>query len=359
MKKRILYIVNPHSGTGKKHSLTSLIKEKTDSNIYDYAIANTAYAGHATHLAEMAKHKGYDVVVAVGGDGTVNEVGRALVKSKTALGIIPCGSGNGLARHLRLPLNPALAIDIINACEIHTLDYGTINDRPFFCTCGVGFDAFISEKFAASTRRGLLTYMENTLRSGLRYRPQTYRIEDETGEISCKAFLIACANASQYGNNAFIAPYASMKDGMFDVVVMEPFNAIEAPQVAIQLFNGTLPANSHVKTFRASHLYIRREDKGVAHYDGDPFVTDAVIEVQLHSRNFRVVVNPWKENDSTIPNIGQNILQRVPEFFNDWKRMPETIINKTGHDLKHLNRQVLERFKVLSERIIDKDNRQD
>lgn len=356
MKQRILYIVNPHSGTGQKHPVVSMIEEHTDTQRYDYTIARTAYAGHATHLAKEAAQAGTDIVVAVGGDGTVNEVGRALVHSHTALGIIPCGSGNGLARHLRIPLDIRRAIEVINAGEVHMLDYGTINDHAFFCTCGVGFDAFISEKFAASTRRGLLTYMENTLRSGLQYRPETYIIEDRDGEESCRAFLIACANASQYGNDAYIAPYASMKDGLFDVVVMEPFNAIEAPQVALQLFNGTLPRNSHVKTFKTSHLRIRRAHEGVAHYDGDPFLTEAEIDVRLHSRAFRVVVNPWRDADPTVPRLTRSLMQRMPDFFNEWKKMPETLINKTGKDLKRLNRQVRHGIRALGDIINDKED---
>lgn len=338
MKKKLLYIVNPISGTQRKHGITELAQTYTDKEKFDVEIASTQYAGHATLIAEQAAKDGYDVIVAVGGDGTVNEVGRALVNTSSALGIIPCGSGNGLARHLCIPLNPRKAIDIINQCVVHQLDYGTINDRPFFCTCGVGFDAFISERFASSNRRGLLTYVENTLKSGLQYKPQLYTIKDDSGKETCRAFLIACANASQYGNDAYIAPYASMKDGLLDVVVMEPFNAIEAPQVVFQLFNGQLPKNSHVKTFKASHLSISREGDGVAHYDGDPFWTGSDIDIRLHKHAFNVVVNPNKEEQTSLAKQFpiKNLFELIPDFFNEWKRMPETLINKTGRDIKRL-----------------------
>lgn len=343
--KKVLYIINPISGTQRKQGIAKLAETLTDREQYGVELAYTQCAGHATELAAEAAARGVDVVVAVGGDGTVNEVGRALVHTQTALGIIPCGSGNGLARHLCIPLQPEKAIGVINEGVVHKLDYGTVNEKPFFCTCGVGFDAFISEKFANAGRRGLLTYIENTLVSGLRYKPQTYIIEDENGEETCRAFLIACANASQYGNDAFIAPFASMKDGLFDVVVMEPFYTIEAPQVAIQLFNGTLPENSHVKTFKTSHLRIRREGEGVAHYDGDPFWTGNVIDVQLHHQAFNVVVNAHKDTSNSSQLPIKNLLQRVPDFFNEWKTMPETIINKTGRDLKKLNKNILDKFK--------------
>ena len=251
-----------------------------------------------------------------------------------------------MARHLHIPLQPKKAIDIINQSVVHQLDYGTINDRPFFCTCGVGFDAFISERFASAGKRGLLTYVENTLKSGLQYKPQIYTIEDADGSETCRAFLIACANASQYGNDAYIAPFASMKDGLLDVVVMEPFNTIEAPQVAIQLFTGTLPENSHVKTFKARHLRITREGKGVAHYDGDPFITDEVIEVKIHHKGFKVVINANKpEQEPGLQLPIKNLLQLVPDFFNEWRRMPETLINKTGRDLKKWNKNLIDKIK--------------
>jgi diacylglycerol kinase family enzyme len=176
----------------------------------------------------------------------------AIVNSQTALGVIPCGSGNGLARHLMIPRNVKGAINIINNCEIHDLDYGLINNIPFFCTCGMGFDAFISMKFAMKlAKRGPITYVENVLREGLKYKPETYEINDETGTKKYEAFLISCANASQYGNDAYIAPQASMSDGLMDVIIMEPFDVLEAPQISIDMFNKTLDKHSKIKTFRS------------------------------------------------------------------------------------------------------------
>ena len=212
MKKKIVFIMNPISGTGSKKGIPEAIDRYIDKELFDYEIRTTEYAGHACHIATEAKEQGVDVAVAVGGDGTVNEVGRAIVESDTALGIIPCGSGNGLARHLMLPMNVKKCLQLINTCEIHRLDYGKINEHYFFCTCGMGFDAFVSQKFAQAGKRGPITYAENILREGLKYQPETYEIEDETGVHRYKAFLISCANASQYGNNAYIAPDASMKD---------------------------------------------------------------------------------------------------------------------------------------------------
>ena len=148
MKKRVVFIMNPISGVASKTGIPMLIDKTLDKDKFDYELHLTEYAGHASVIATEAKDNGVDIVVAVGGDGTINEVGRAIVHSDTALGIIPCGSGNGLARHLLLPMNFKKSIEVINKCEIRDLDYGIINGYPFFCTCGLGFDAFVSKKFA-------------------------------------------------------------------------------------------------------------------------------------------------------------------------------------------------------------------
>lgn len=314
MKKKAVFIINLISGTSDKAAIPGLIDQYLDKTQFEYEIAVTQYAGHASEIAAKAKDDGVDVVVAIGGDGTVNEVARAIVHSSTALGIIPCGSGNGLARHLLLPLNVRKAIEVINRCEIRQLDYGIINDYPFFCTCGMGFDAFVSMKFAEAGKRGPITYVENVLREGLKYEPETYTIEDENGTLQYKAFLISCANASQYGNNAYIAPQASMSDGLMDVIIMEPFDVFEAPQISIEMFSKTLDKNSKIKTFRTRHLHIRRDKPGVIHYDGDPVMTGADIDVELKPKGINIIVNTMADRSERQPNALQNA---AAELFNE------------------------------------------
>ena len=279
--KKIVFIMNPISGTSSKAGIPELIESTLDKEKFEYTLSMTEYAGHASEIATRAKEEGIDIVVAIGGDGTVNEVARAIVHSNTALGIIPCGSGNGLARHLMLPMNFRKAIGIINRCEIHDLDYGIINGNPFFCTCGMGFDAHVSMKFAEAGKRGPITYVENVLREGLKYEPETYEIQDENGVTRHKAFLISCANASQYGNNAYIAPQASMSDGLLDVIIMEPFDMLDAPQISIDMFNKTLDKSSKIKTIKCRKLHIRRKSEGVIHYDGDPVMAGADVDIEL------------------------------------------------------------------------------
>ena len=310
----ILFIVNPISGSGHKESALKAIERYLDRDRFNSEICYTEYAGHGTEIAREAAARGIDIVVAVGGDGTVNEIAGSLVGTETALAIIPCGSGNGLARHLQIPMNPASAVKFINTGTIARLDHGTINGRPFFCTCGVGFDAFISMKFAEAGRRGPATYVEKTLVDGLRYKTETYRITlgDEEGNChSVDAFLIACANASQYGNNAYIAPQASMRDGLLDVTVLEPFNLIEAPIVVMQLFSKSLPSNSHVKCYRTNRLRIERTAPGPAHCDGEPFNTDALIDIQLIPQSFNAVVN----EKALLPESGSREAPTFLQFF--------------------------------------------
>lgn len=289
--KKIVFIINPKAGTGNKAAVEAAIEQHLDRERFDCTIRYTEYAGHAAEIAAEEAARGTDVVVAVGGDGTVNEVGRALVGKETAMGIIPCGSGNGLARHLRISMEPKEAVVLLNECCIEALDYGTVNGEPFFCTCGVGFDAFISMKFAEAGRRGLKTYVEKTLQDGLNYKPETYTIEIEGETETYDAFLIACANASQYGNNAYIAPEASTRDGLMDVTILTPFNKLESAQIVLQMFSRELDKNSHVKMFRTKRLRIMRKSAGPAHIDGDPTMMGETLDVALVPAQLRMVVN--------------------------------------------------------------------
>ena len=305
MKKKAIFVMNLISGTSSKAGVPDLIENNLDKEKFDYEIVVTEYAGHASEIASRAKDNGVDLVVAVGGDGTVNEVARAIVHSDTALGIMPCGSGNGLARHLLLPMNLRKSLDIINAFDVRDLDYGIINGHPFFCTCGMGFDAFVSQKFAEAGKRGPITYAEKILREGLKYKPETYVLEDENGTNQYKAFLISCANASQYGNNAYIAPQASMSDGLIDVIIMEPFDVFEAPQISIH-----------------------RSKPGVIHYDGDPVMTGEDIDVELQEKGIKIVTNPFADRSVRKPNALQNA---AAELFNQLNVMREDITNQGRH----------------------------
>ena len=339
-KKRIVFVVNPISGTQGKKAILKWIDERLDRSLYDYSIVKTEYAGHATQIAANAVTEKVDVVVAIGGDGTINEIARSLVHTDTALGIIPCGSGNGLARHLRIPMEPKAAIDILNrGCEL-CIDYGKINNIPFFCTCGVGFDAFISLKFADSGKRGLLTYLENTLHESLTYQPETYEIENEEGTMKYKAWLIACGNASQYGNDAYIAPQASLTDGLMDVTIMEPFKVLDVPSLSFQLFNKTIDQNSRVKTMRAKKIKIHRVNDGVMHFDGDPLMAGKELEVEIIPAGLRVIASEKKKEKPENPNL----LQVISNYFSGLHLKGEEMMAKRQSHLFELNRTLLSKL---------------
>ena len=339
-KKKIVFVVNPISGTQSKKAILKWIDERMDRSIYDYSIVKTEYAGHATQIAASAAQDKVDVVVAIGGDGTINEIARSLVHTETALGIIPCGSGNGLARHLRIPMEPKAAIDVINQGNRLCIDYGKINNIPFFCTCGVGFDAFVSLKFADSGKRGLLTYLENTLHESLTYQPETYEIENEEGTVKYKAWMIACGNASQYGNNAYIAPHASLTDGLMDVTIMEPFTVLDVPSLSFQLFNKTIDQNSRVKTMRAKKIKIHRTQDGVMHFDGDPLMAGKELEVEIIPSGLYVIASEKKR----AKHENEHLLQVISNYFIGLHLKGEEMLAKRQSHLFELNRNLLSKL---------------
>ncbi len=339
-KKRMIFIVNPISGTQGKKVILKWIDERLDHTLYEYEVVKTGYAGHATEIAANAVKDGIDIVVAIGGDGTINETARSLIHTDTALGIIPCGSGNGLARHLRIPMEPKAAIDILNENYQIQMDYGKINNIPFFCTCGVGFDAFVSLKFADSGKRGLLTYLENTLHESLTYQPETYEIENEEGTVKHKAFLIACGNASQYGNNAYITPQASLTDGLMDVTILEPFTVLDVPSLSFQLFNKTIDQNSRIKTMRAKKIKIHRNKPGVFHYDGDPMMGNEDLEVEIVPHGLKVITSSKKKEGTETTNF----LQLITEYFSGLKPKGEEFLAKRQSHLFELNRTLLRKL---------------
>lgn len=331
-KKKISFIINPISGTQSKEQILKWVSEKLDKDKYIHEVVYTERAGHAVEIAADKAKEGVHAVIAIGGDGTINEIARSLVHTQTALGIIPCGSGNGLARHLQISMEPKKAIEIINEGIIDIIDYGKINDVPFFCTCGVGFDAFVSLKFSKAGRRGPLVYLEKTLIESLKYRPETYELEMDGSTLRYKAFLIACGNASQYGNNAYITPQATLNDGLLDVTILEPFTVLDAAALSFQLFNKTIDQNSRIKTFRCQTLRIHRTKPGVVHFDGDPMMMGENIEVKIIQKGLQVIIPRGAKNESS------NVLQRAQDYINGLKQINETIVE----DITHTNKRIID-----------------
>jgi YegS/Rv2252/BmrU family lipid kinase len=287
-KKRLLLIINPISGTLSKDGLIETVTRRLTPVGYDINAVTTEFAGHATRLASQAAHDGYYGVLACGGDGTVNEIARALCGTQTALGIIPTGSGNGLARHIEIPVDVDLSLQVIAEDRIVACDYGTADNRPFFCTFGIGFDAAVSERFARQKRRGLMMYLKSAIDEFMTYNTETYTITANGQVITQEAFLVVCCNASQYGNNAFIAPEASITDGLLDVTIIHKGNPLTRAFLGVDLLTGFIGKNALIQTFRTRSATIKRNQPGVAHIDGDPCKMPAVIDVECHPGQLRV-----------------------------------------------------------------------
>lgn len=289
-KRRIVFIHNPKSGTYRLIPVIPIIERFVNREIYDFSIVSTQYKGHAKELAQEYAAKDYDAVIAVGGDGTVNEVGCGLIGSNTALGIIPCGSGNGLARHMGIPMDPYKAVKWMDKSIFTKIDYGMMESQPFFCTCGVGFDAKVSDSFSKSSSRGVLTYLESIMKEIATYHNETYKLSFDNSSETFEAFFITCANADQWGNNAFIAPSASLQDGVLDVIAAYPFSVIDAPLIAFQLFNKQIDKNPNVSVRKCKRVTITRNNEGPAHFDGEPVVMGKEIHIEIVHKGLNVLI---------------------------------------------------------------------
>lgn len=290
--KNIAFIINPMSGTQNKKKLPKLIQQTLDHEQWLENIVFTERAGHAVELARQYARMGFDAVVAVGGDGTVNEVARGLRDSNTALGVIPMGSGNGFARHLHIPMVPARAIEMINHSETIRVDYGMAEDRMFVTTCGTGFDALIAEQFATAGKRGLKTYVEKFFQDVLTYQPQNYIINvngNENETIEKKAFLITFANANQWGNDAYIAPKASIQDGQMDICMLSESALLGAPGLAVRLFTKMIDSSLFMDVVKAKDVLLVRETEAPFHIDGDPVEMPKDIHIHIVADGLKVL----------------------------------------------------------------------
>lgn len=289
--KNIAFIINPISGTQNKRKLPKLIEQTLDKSQWLANIVFTEHAGHATELAHQFAQMGFDAVVAVGGDGTVNEVARGVRDTETALGILPMGSGNGFARHLNIPMRVNRALEMLNHSEVIRADYGLANDKLFVTTCGTGFDALIADHFATAGSRGFQTYIKQIMQDLISYKPETYRIvEDGKDLLEHKAFLLTFANANQWGNEAYIAPKASIQDGKMDICVMSSSALLGIPSLALRLFTKTIDKSLFMDTFRAKDIMLHREQASPFHIDGDPTEMPKDIHIRIVEDGLRVLV---------------------------------------------------------------------
>lgn len=288
-KKRIVFIVNPISHEIKGLDINKIIEKNLDFNKFEYKIVYTQYAQHASKLAQDALINSADIIAAVGGDGTVNQVGRILVDTETALAIIPVGSGNGLARHLGIPVGLIKAIKALNHSYPIVIDTAKINNEIFLGVAGIGFDAHIAHQFARFEKRGFFSYCQVALREFSLYEPKSYLITIDGKQIIRKAFILTFANSSQYGNDFIIAPKAKIADGYLDLVIIDNIPIYSIPQFLYRFGHGTLNHSHHFETHKFREITIQ-DPYMQAHIDGEPILFENEIKITIQQKSLKILI---------------------------------------------------------------------
>ena len=288
-KKRIAFIINPVSGTNNKSNIRAKIEDYFSEKEFNIDIIVTKRPGDATRFAGQFVREFFDAVVAVGGDGTVNEVVNGIRGSSIALGIIPSGSGNGFARHAHIPLKTEDALKVI--ADFFTIDVDTmyINNKVSVNVSGVGFDAMVADKFQRLTKRGLSSYAKIIIAELPKYKAQTYSITIDGKQIDREAFLISLANSSQFGNNAYISPEASVTDGLIDLCIIKKFNKIESPIFAQKLMFGNIHKSKYIEIIRGKEIEIIQQSD-IYHLDGDAMYGGENLKISISKGALKTII---------------------------------------------------------------------
>ncbi|SDM83258.1 lipid kinase, YegS/Rv2252/BmrU family [Daejeonella rubra] len=289
MKRKILFVINPISGGKTKYNFPEKIDKYLDKSKFDSECVFTEYHGHGSLLAAEALRNGVDILVAVGGDGTINEVASEVEGTNKLMGIIPFGSGNGLARSLGIPIGDVQAIKRINKLHISKIDSGTFNGRKFFNMAGIGFDAQISSRFAENVKRGLSSYVKIAFSEVSNYHSQHYSLTIDGKEYEHQAFMISIANSSQYGNNAHISPFASLNDGMLDICILKPFPLYIFPALVLRMFRKTTHKSNYLEIIQGRKIIITRESSAAVHLDGDPFNMGTILSIGVNPHSLNIL----------------------------------------------------------------------
>lgn len=289
--KKILFIVNPIAGGKDKCNFEDLLKSTLPAD-FEYKIVKWDDPDiDFSKLLTDNSDPDTGIIAAVGGDGTVNKIASQLLYTDMVLAIIPYGSGNGLARHLSIPMKTIKALQLLKIGKVVNIDACEINDNHFISSAGVGFDAYISQLFSASGKRGFISYLQLVINSYVRYRSRKYSLWIDGKQVKERAFLITAANANQYGNNVRIAPEASVQDGLIDIVIMKKPNFFQSLNVAVRLFNGTINKSSLITSYRGSEVSIKWKKKGVIHYDGEHDTMKKKVKIKVLPDALKVIVS--------------------------------------------------------------------
>jgi diacylglycerol kinase (ATP) len=270
LKRKALFIINPVSGGKKKDGVPELINKYINQQLFEF---NTIFSTGVKHARDVAREEAanYDMIVAVGGDGTVNEVASGIAGTNTILGVVPYGSGNGLSRFLGIPMNAEGALQVLNNGHTINIDAGKMNGKWFFNMAGMGFDAHISQVFAhGSEKRGFVSYFKSSLQEISTYQSQVYKLTIDGVPYVREAFMLSLANSSQYGNNAHVSPTASVQDGLLDVCIIKPFPLYRFPEMGLRMFTKTAGSSKFVEIIKGRDISITRSKPGPVHLDGEP-----------------------------------------------------------------------------------------
>ena len=292
MRRKIVYLINPISGTSKKESIKKMIERETKAQEIPYEIYATNARGDYDLLRDKILREGFTDVVMIGGDGTVNQVTGALRDLSVRFGIIPFGSGNGLARFMKIPLKPIDAIKLLNEGIVQLIDTGRFNGKPFFNMAGMGFDAHISEIFSHGKKRGFISYIKSSIKEVVGYQPQNYHLDIDGKKYDYKAFMLSIANSSQYGNNVHISPKASLQDGLLDVCVIKPFPLWRFPEMSMRMLIKATESSKYVEIIRGKQILIKREHSGPIHLDGEPQMAGTGVDISILPNSLKVIVGP-------------------------------------------------------------------
>jgi len=289
LKRKILFVINPISGGKAKYNFPEKIDKYLDKTKFEYECVFTEYHGHGSVLAAEAIKNGADILVAVGGDGTINEVASEVDGTDKLMGIIPFGSGNGLARSLGIPVGDVQAIRRINNFHVSKIDTGTFNGKKFFNMAGVGFDAQISSRFAENIKRGLINYIKIVFSEVSNYDCQDYHLNIDGKDYEFKAFMISIANSSQYGNNAHISPFASLEDGLLDICIVKPFPLYIFPALALRMFRKNSHKSNYLEIIQGRKIIITRSHEAAVHLDGDPFSMGTILNIGVNTHSLNIL----------------------------------------------------------------------
>ncbi|MFT5823658.1 MAG: diacylglycerol kinase (ATP) [Crocinitomix sp.] len=289
--KKILFIINPISGVGKKKTIPPLITNFLSADKFSWDIKYTEKRNHGAEIASVEKEN-YDAIIAVGGDGSVNEIGSELIGQKCALGIIPCGSGNGLARHLSIPLKVKGALQRIAEFKPFSIDTGLVNDKPFLGTCGFGFDAHIAEKFDSFGKRGFFSYARLVISEYNRYQAPTFKITGKDISIEKEVVMCSIANSSQFGNGFTISPNSDIQDGIFELVLLDRFGWLKAPSVSRKFFSKSIQSSKYFSSIAFKeelNITVPKSDSVSYHIDGESLRGDGNFKIQIQPKSLTLL----------------------------------------------------------------------